>query len=87
MDKEFIIDLSKCLSSNQLPVDKVVKLLTDYCVLEHNKSVTDTNNFISLLLCNPTAIHHYINIAVDYYKKKFNISELYSKEGKLLQIF
>lgn len=87
MDKEFIIDLLKCSNSNQFPIDKVVKLLTDYCVLEHNKSVIDTNNFINILLSNPAIISHYINTAVDYYKKKFNINELYSKEGKLLQIF
>ena len=87
MDKEFIIDLLKCSNSNQFPIDKVVKLLTDYCVLEHNKSVIDTNNFINILLSNPVIISRYINIAVDYYKGKYNICSLYNKEGKLLQIF
>ena len=87
MDKEFIIDLLKCSNSNQFPIDKVVKLLTDYCVLEHNKSVIDTNNFINLLLSNPVIITHCINTVLDYYKEKYNICSLYNKEGKLLQIF
>ena len=87
MDKEFIIDLSKCLNSNQLPIDKVVRLLTDYCVLEHNKSVIDTNNFINILLSNPFMMSHCINTVLDYYKEKYNICSLYNKEGKLLQIF
>ena len=87
MDKEFIIDVLNCLKSNRLPIDKVTKVLTDYCILEHNKSVTDTSNFINAIISNPIIISHYIDIALDYYKRKFNISVLYSKEGKLLQIF
>lgn len=87
MDKEFIINLLKCLNSNQLQINDVTILLTDYCVVEHNKSVTDTNNFISIILNNPIIISTYVSIALDYYKRKFNICELYSKEGKLLQIF
>lgn len=87
MDKEFIINLLKCLNSNQLQTNDVTILLTDYCVVEHNKSVTDTNKFISIILSNPIITSTYVNIALDYYKRKFNIYELYSKEGKLLQIF
>ena len=87
MDKEFIINILKCLNSNQLQINDVTILLTDYCVVEHNKSVTDTNNFISIILNNPIIISTYVSIALDYYKRKFNICELYSKEGKLLQIF
>ena len=87
MDKEFIINLLKCLDSNQLQINDVTILLTDYCVVVHNKSVTDTNKFISIILSNPIIISTYVNTALDYYKRKFNIYELYSKEGKLLQIF
>lgn len=87
MDKEFIINLLKCLNSNQLQINDVTILLTDYCIVEHNKSVTATNNFISIILNNPIIVSTYISIALDYYKRKFNICELYSKEGKLLQIF
>lgn len=87
MDKEFIINLLKCLNSNQLQINDVTILLTDYCVVEHNKSVTDTNKFMSIILSNPIITSTCVNIALDYYKRKFNIYELYSKEGKLLQIF
>lgn len=87
MDKEFIIDILNCLESSQIPTDKVIKVLTDYCVIEHNKSVIDTSNFINAIISNPIIISHYIDIVLDYYKRKFNISVLYSKEGKLLQIF
>lgn len=87
MDKEFIINLLKCLNSNQLQINDVTILLTDYCVVEHNKSVTDTNKFMSIILSNPIITSTYVNIALGYYKRKFNIYELYSKEGKLLQIF
>ena len=87
MDKEFIINLLKCLNSNQLQINDVTILLTDYCVVEHNKPVIDTNKFISIILSNPIIISTYVSIALDYYKRKFNICELYSKEGKLLQIF
>lgn len=87
MDKEFIIDVLNCLKSGQLPIDKVTKVLTEYCILEHNKSVTDTNNFIKAIISNPIIISHHINIALDYYNRKFNIGILYSKDGELLQIF
>ena len=87
MDKEFIIDVLKCLKSSQFSEDKITKILTDYCVLEHNKSVTDTNNFINAIISNPIIIFNCLEIALDYYKKKFNISILYSKERELLLIF
>ena len=87
MDKEFIIDVLKCLKSSQFSKDKITKILTDYCVLEHNKSVTDTNNFINAIISNPIIVFSCLETALDYYKRKFNISVLYSKEKELLQIF
>ena len=87
MDKESVIDILNCLKSSQFSKDKITKILVDYCVLEHNKPVTDTNNFINTIISNPIIISHYIDIALDYYKRKFNISVLYSKERELLQIF
>lgn len=87
MDKEFIIDVLKCLKSSQFSEDKITKVLADYCVLEHNKSVTDTNNFINAIISNPIIAFSCLEIALDYYKRKFNISVLYSKERELLLIF
>lgn len=87
MDKEFIINVLKRLNSNQLLIDDVAVLLTEYCVVEHNKPVTGTNNFISIILSNPIIESACVNAALNYYKRKFSICELYSKEGKLLQIF
>ena len=90
MDKEFIINILKCLNSNHLQTNDVTILLTDYCVVEHNKSVTDTNNFIRILtnsFNNRILLFNCIQTALNYYKKKFNVCELYSKEGNLLQIF
>ena len=87
MDKEFIIDVLKCLKSSQFSKDKITKILTDYCVLEHNKPITDTNNFINAIINNPIIAFHCLEIALDYYKRKFNISVLYRKERELLLIF
>lgn len=87
MDKEFIIDALKCLKSSQFLKDKITKILVDYCILEHNKPVTDTNNFINDIISNPIIVSHCLEIALDYYKRKFNISVLYSKEKELLLIF
>ena len=87
MDKEFIIALIKEVKDNQLSIDKVTKLLIEYCVVEYNKPVKETNIFVSTLLSNPIMLPSYIDVALDYYKKKLNIGEVYSKDGKLLLTF
>lgn len=87
MDKEFIIDLIREVEDKQLSIDKVTKLLTEYCVVEYNKPVKETNIFVSILLTNPIMLPSCVDVALDYYKKKLNIGEVYSKDGKLLLTF
>ena len=90
MDKEFIIKIVEEINSKSISVNNITTLLIDYCVVEHKKSIEDTNNFIRILtnsFNNRILLFNCIQTALNYYKRKFNMCELYSKEGNLLQIF
>lgn len=50
----------------------------EYCVVEHNKSIEDTNKLIDALLHTKVFINTYVQEALEYYKRKFTICEVWS---------
>lgn len=86
MDRDETVRISRLAIANSLSINDVSKLLIDYCTIDHNKSIKDTNILISILLRNQGLLFPYVQEALDYYKRKFTICELW-KDNTLLQIF
>lgn len=96
MDREEVVRISKLHNSKGLTKEDIIALLTDYCVVEHNKSQEYTNRLIYFLLSNlGIRLVFYVEQALEYYERKFNVCKLYGKEintshpeqRKLLLIF
>lgn len=95
MDREETIRISRLVASGGLNTSDVSKLLIDYCTVEHDKSIEDTNKLISILLQDMVLLSYYVNWALQYYERKFTVYKLWSapsllnNQGNktLLQIF
>lgn len=79
MDKETIIALTKGEG------DKL-KLICDYCS-EMGKEDMDISKFIMALMMSPSHLEWCFHYALDYYQRKFNICILYSKEGRIINVY
>lgn len=92
MDRAEIIRISKLASFGGLNESDISVLLMSYC-LEHNKSEYETALFVTTVLSNLDIFGYCINIALDYYERKFNVCKLWDKPldefkpRQLLQIF
>lgn len=81
MDREEVVRISRLHNFESLTKEDIIALLTDYCVVEHNKSQEYTNSLIYFLLSNlGMRLMLYIEQALEYYERKFNICKLYGKE-------
>lgn len=78
MNREETIRLLKLLANGELTLNDITKILIEYCVVEHNKSIEDTNKLIDVLLRTKVFINTYVNEALEYYKRKFTICEVWS---------
>lgn len=89
MDRNETIRISRLAAFGGLSFTDASKLLMEYCTVDHNKSVDDTNKLISALLHNQILLSFYVQTALEYYERKFMVYKLYSKEPErtLLQIF
>jgi hypothetical protein len=77
MDKETIIRICNRLRDGNTSIvstTEVSMLLTDYC-LEHGKPLDKISQFITYLINTPFTTNCVL-IALEYYKKKFNVTEL-----------
>mgnify|MGYP007026373903 FL=1 len=61
-----------CLRENNISLDLAAELLTDYCVVEHNKDVKLTMIFINMVMAT-NQLTLYIQDVIEYYKRKFII--------------
>ena len=73
-------------------VSLVQNVLTEYC-LEHNKNIEYISEFISIIF-STLSWKYYFEYALDYYKRKYEIHELWiissnnlNNQRKLLLIF
>lgn len=91
MDREETIRIAKAINSSSISLVDITRLIKSYCI-EHGKENRDIDMFIMVLTQSPITLPYYLNYALDYYKRKFNIITLYSKgdsdgNRKILQIF
>ena len=96
MDRDETVRISRLVAFGGLTADDISKLLIEYCTIDHDKSIEDTNKFISTLLQYQVFLHSYVQEALEYYERKFAIHKLWSapsplnnmgQKRKLLQIF
>lgn len=95
MNRDEIIRISKLATFDGLTANDISKLLIEYCTVDHNKSIELTNRLITILLQSQIFLHTYIQVALEYYERKFTICKLYSApnpsdnmgQRRLLQIF
>lgn len=96
MGRDEIIRISRLAAFGGLTANDISKLLIEYCTVDHNKSIELTNRLITILLQSQIFLHTYIQVALEYYERKFTICKLWSalnplnnmgQERKLLQIF
>ena len=85
MEKNKILEIINSVSVNRaIDQGACLRFLHHYIYERKGKHVSN-EEFIALQ--HIFSIEKMLIAAVDYYKSKFNIVELYSKEGKLLKIF
>ena len=82
MDKETIVRTCNRLRDGSLSLEEVSVLLTAYC-LEHNKPLDKITKFITFLINTPFTTNCVL-IALEYYKRKFNVIELKRNNEVLL---
>ena len=82
MDKETIVRTCNRLRDGSLSLTEVSMLLTDYC-LEHGKSLDKISQFITFLINTPFTTNCVL-IALEHYKRKFNVIELKRNNEVLL---
>lgn len=82
MDKETIVRMCNRLRDGSMSLTEVSMLLTDYC-LEHGKTLDKIAKFITVLINTPFTTNCVL-IALEYYKKKFNVIELKRNNEVLL---
>jgi hypothetical protein len=82
MDKETIVRMCNRLRDGSMSLTEVSMLLTDYC-LEHGKTLDKIAKFITVLINTPFTTNCVL-IALEYYKKKFNVIEVKRNNEVLL---
>lgn len=82
MDKETIVRMCNRLRDGSMSLTEVSMLLTDYC-LEHGKTLDKIAKFITVLINTPFTTNCVL-IALEYYKRKFNVIELKRNNEVLL---
>lgn len=82
MDRERLVSIL----NNKENIQSYIELLIDYCI-EHNKPIEETKTFISFIAQTPF-FSNCLNIAIDYYKNKLNITEVIDlKTNKTILIY
>ena len=82
MDKATIVRICNRLRDGNLSLEEVSVLLTGYC-LEHGKPLDKITKFITVLVNTPF-VTNCVLIALEYYKKKFNVIEVKRNDEVLL---
>lgn len=82
MDREEVVRILKKLhDSKRANQRRYYSSINRYCVVEHNKPQEDINKLIYFLLSNSGIIlRFFVEQALEYYERKFNVCKLYGKE-------
>ena len=83
MDKEKLISI---INTGQLEL--VIQMLMDYCIEEYKKPQKETAEFLQFIRHNLIIFANCINIVIEYYKKKFHLTEVIDlKTNKTILIY
>jgi hypothetical protein len=82
MDKETIIRVSNRLIGNSNITQSDVDILIEYC-LEHGKPINKVIKFIHIVSITPNGLYNCLLDALNYYQKKFEITEISKENLKL----
>lgn len=80
MDRNFIVKV--CNNLGSINLSDAIILIKDYCI-EKGKKEQEVTQFINVLINTPL-ISFCSSVALEYYKKKFNIIELKQGDNTLL---
>lgn len=85
MDKETIIEVLDNLNKGRID-NKGIQVIQEYC-LEHNKPIDMTVQYIQIMQMVPNGIQGCLLDALDYYKNKFEITEIKNKENRTIKFY
>lgn len=85
MDRDKVLRICTQVYTGTTNITDAISIITEYCI-ENGKSPQDVTKLTSILLNIPPYIHRYLEVALEYYEKKFAICKLI-KEDKILLIF
>ena len=84
MDKENVIALLKEIIFNN-SLESSIKLLENYCI-EKGKDMKYFDAFVKTLIMSGN-INTCLSIAIDFYRVKYTIYQLYNKHNQLIYIY
>lgn len=85
--EEFLDFESKVYFHNQVDMDKVVILITDYCTIK-GKDTAWINKFIEGLLgVGQLLLSQAIPVLQDYYEKQFEIIKIIDSNNRIVKIY
>lgn len=83
MDREKLVSIL----NGKHDLTSYIELLIDYCVEEHKKPIKETKTFINIISQTPF-FSNCLNIAIEYYEKKFNIVKVIdTKTNNIILIY
>lgn len=84
MDREFLVKIIEDIRiKGKVDINDLGKLLLDYCI-DNGKEEDLSKDFIQAMIRKGRMVP-LCNIAIDYYKTKFNICEIYEEIGKIFE--
>ena len=84
MDKDILIRICNGIIKDNVSVFDVETLLREFC-LEKGRQLEETNHFITFLF-NTSFLSKCLAVALEYYKKKFNVIEV-KRNNEVLLIY
>ena len=84
MDKENVISLLKEIIFNN-SLESSIKLLENYCI-EKGKDMKYFDAFVKTLIMSGN-INTCLSTAIDFYRVKYTIYQLYNKHNQLIYIY
>lgn len=85
MDKETIIEVLDNLNKGRID-NKGIQVIQEYC-LDHNKPIDMTVQYIQVMQMVPNGLQGCLLDALDYYKNKFEITEIKNKENRTIKYY
>lgn len=83
MDKEFVVKVFNNINLlNTVNTEDAITLLTEYCS-DNGKDPNLTRDFINIVMNTPF-LSHCINTALQYYKRKFSVTDIIKNKQIIL---